>query len=194
MLINGISFEVSVVRSSRKTLSVEIHPDGTLLVRAPMKYPQSEIKNFLRKKSALLEKHVQKQKERSRRLGDIVPYTEEELRSMADEALNIIPKRAAYYAEKLGVSYHRITIRAQKTRWGSCSSSGSLSFNCLLVRAPAEVLDSVVVHELCHLIQPNHSAAFYAEVNRVFPEYDRCHVWLKENGIALLRRLPGYQK
>ena len=82
-----------------------------------------------------------------------------------------------------------MTIRNQKTRWGSCSSNGRLNFNCLLMLAPREVLDSVVVHELCHLKEMNHSDRFYAEVYRVFPEYDRCSRWLKTDGTVLLARM-----
>ena len=100
----------------------------------------------------------------------------------------LIPARVAYYAAQIGVSYGRITIRCQRTRWGSCSSAGNLNFNCLLLLAPPRVLDSVVVHELCHRKQMNHSAAFYREVYRVFPDYDRCRLWLRENGGALLAR------
>jgi predicted metal-dependent hydrolase len=101
----------------------------------------------------------------------------------------VIPERAAHYAALMGVTYGRITIRAQKTRWGSCSSKGNLSFNCLLMLAPPEVLDSVVVHELCHLRVMNHSERFYAEVLRVFPEYREKHGWLKDNGDMLLAML-----
>ena len=89
-------------------------------------------------------------------------------------------------AEKLGVTYGRITIRCQKSRWGSCSSRGDLSFNCTLMKCPPEALDSVVVHELCHRKEMNHSARFYAEVLRVFPDYPKWHRWLKETGSLYL--------
>lgn len=118
-------------------------------------------------------------------------FTNEEIHEMADMALKVIPERVKYYAEILGVTYGRITIRNQKTRWGSCSSKGNLNFNCLLMCAPPEVIDSVVVHELCHLKQMNHSKAFYAEVLKVFPNYYKCHDWLKENGGALIKRMTG---
>ncbi|MBQ6684544.1 MAG: M48 family metallopeptidase, partial [Firmicutes bacterium] len=90
--------------------------------------------------------------------------------------------RVAHYAPLVGVDYGRITIRNQKTRWGSCSSQGNLNFNCLLMLFPDEVIDSVVVHELCHRKHMNHSAKFYKEVERVFPEYRKWHQWLNENG------------
>ena len=82
----------------------------------------------------------------------------------------------------MGVKYGRITVRRQKTRWGSCSSKGNLNFNCLLMLCPDFVVDYVVVHELCHLKQMNHSERFWAEVERVLPQYKEARKWLKENG------------
>ena len=96
----------------------------------------------------------------------------------------------AYYAPIVGVSYGRITIRSQRSRWGSCSSNGNLNFNCLLMLVPPGVLDSVVVHELCHRKEMNHSPRFYAEVLRVLPDYRERDRWLKENGAMLMARLP----
>jgi predicted metal-dependent hydrolase len=91
-----------------------------------------------------------------------------------------------YFAPLVGVDYRRITIRSQKTRWGSCSSSGNLNFNCLLLLAPPEVLDYVVVHELCHRKEMNHAPRFWAEVGRVLPDYKKRNKWLKENGSRLM--------
>ena len=91
----------------------------------------------------------------------------------------------------MGVSYGRITIRCQKTRWGSCSAKGNLNFNCLLMLAPPEVADYVVVHELCHRKHMNHGAAFWSEVARILPDYARHRAWLKENGSRLLARLSS---
>ena len=108
---------------------------------------------------------------------------------MAEKALQIIPERVKYYAPLVGVNYGRITIRNQKTRWGSCSEQGNLNFNCLLVMMPMEVLDSVVVHELCHRKHMNHSKEFYAEVYKVFPQYDKWNKWLKENGSSFICRM-----
>ncbi len=83
-------------------------------------------------------------------------------------------------------------IRSQRTKWGSCSAKGNLSFNCLLMLAPPEFLDSIVVHELCHRKEMNHSKRFYAEVLRVFPEYRKWNKWLKENGWLLTASLDDH--
>ena len=106
--------------------------------------------------------------------------------SLQQEACRKIPERTAYFAEKIGVSYGRITLRQQKTRWGSCSANGNLNFNWLLILAPPEVLDYVVVHELCHRRQMNHSQAFWNEVSAVLPGYKEQKKWLKDNGWKLM--------
>lgn len=191
MKIEGISSEIKIVRSRRKTLSADIEPDGRVIVRAPMKMPLSDITRFLTEKSRLIEKHVLKRIAENEKLSETRPFTPEEIQKMADTAMDIIPRRVEYFAKLIGITYSRITIRNQKTRWGSCTAAGNLNFNCLLVMTPPEVLDSVVVHELCHRLHPDHSKAFYDAVYKVFPEYDRCDRWLKENGRLLIRRMTG---
>ena len=108
--------------------------------------------------------------------------------SLAKKAAQWIPERVARYAGQMGVSYGRITIRCQRSRWGSCSSKGNLNFNYLLLLAPPEVLDYVVVHELCHRKEMNHSPGFWAEVERVMPDYRIQKQWLKDNGTQLMGR------
>ena len=178
-----------LIRSKRKTLSVQIRPDGVVLVRAPQRMSKQEIERFLEEKSSWLEKHLRRVRAHCDEAAQI-RLTHAELSKIMDRAKAVIPKRVAYYAPLVGVRYGRITIRSQHTRWGSCTAKGDLSFNCLLMLAPAEVLDSVVVHELCHRLEMNHSPAFYREVRRVFPDYDNWNRWLKENGPVLLRQLP----
>ena len=115
--------------------------------------------------------------------------TDEELNNLKKEARCVFKERAAYFAPLVGVTYGKISIRSQRTRWGSCSGKGNLNFNCLLLLAPPEVLDGVVVHELCHLKEMNHSKKFYDEVYRVMPDYDIRSKWLKEHGLELMERL-----
>lgn len=185
-----LGYDIRIVRSGRKTVSLEIKPDGTILVRAPYYMPEREIVSFVRSREGWLKTHLKKTEERLKALDGVPAYTEDEMRAVAEGALRLLPQRVAYYAPLVGVDYGRITIRSQRTRWGSCSSKGNLSFNCLLMFTPLEVIDSVVVHELCHRLEMNHSPRFYREVYRVFPEYDRWHGWLREHGREILARLP----
>ena len=108
---------------------------------------------------------------------------------MADKAMKVIPERVEYFSKLMGVTYGRITIRNQKTRWGSCSSKGNLNFNCLLMMTPPEVIDYVVVHELCHRKEMNHSKQFWSEVEKVLPDYKKAEKWLKDEGKVLTRRM-----
>ena len=181
--------KVKLIRSGRKTLSLEITPNGEIVVRAPYRASEKSIKRFVESKSEWIEKHLEKVRAAQRTAREAGGFTDDEIRAMAEKTLELVTSRAEYFAGIMGVKYRRITVRNQKTRWGSCSSKGNLNFNCLLALVPPEVLDSVVIHELCHLKEMNHSEKFYAEVLRVFPDYYRCNKWLKENGRALIRRM-----
>lgn len=183
------SLSIQILHSPRKTISLEITPNG-LLVRAPRRMSDREINAFLNEKHTWIEKHWQIMQERQKSMNQLPPFTEEEIRALAEKALIVIPERVKHYAPLIGVDYGRITIRNQRTRWGSCSGKGNLNFNCLLMLMPDDVIDYVVVHELCHRKHMNHSAQFYAEIEMVFPEYQRCRKWLKENGGRYLSRLP----
>ena len=97
-------------------------------------------------------------------------------------AAEYIPRRVAYFQPFTGGTYTRITIRGQHTRWGSCSSRGTLSFNWRLMLAPPRVLDYVVVHELCHLYEFNHSPGFWRMVESVLPDYGQWKRWLAQHG------------
>ena len=187
--VRGMIMEI--IRSARKTLSLEVKPDGSVLVRAPYGYSDGEIEQFIKKHKRWLEDKQKKAAERSREAEKIQKLTFAQIQELADKALKVIPERVAFFAPKVGVTYGRVTIRNQKTRWGSCSSKGNLNFNCLLMLTPPEVIDSVVVHELCHRKEMNHSDRFYAEVLRVFPEYHKWSRWLKEHGPGIMHRMTG---
>ena len=111
--------------------------------------------------------------------------TDEERQEGILQAKKIFPERTAYFAERMGVTYNRITIREQKTRWGSCSSAGNLNFNWKLILAPPQALDYVVVHELCHLHEFNHSPRFWRLVESQMPDYEAWKKWLKIHGSEL---------
>ena len=180
--------EYKIIKSWRKTISMEIK-HGELIVRAPYYAGRREIESFVTKHRRWIERHMTDARAAEEKRQSFPKFTEKEIRALTEDAKRVIPPRVEYYAGLIGVKYGRITIRHQKTRWGSCSAKGNLNFNCLLMLAPPEVLDSVVVHELCHRKQMNHSKRFYGEVLRVFPEYRKWHKWLKVNGPELLARL-----
>ena len=103
----------------------------------------------------------------------------------ADRAKELLNDSVKYWASKIGVQYGRIAIKDQKTRWGSCSTKGNLNFNRRLAAAPSPVKDYVVIHELCHLIEMNHSKKFWNEVSRFCPDHKAHRKWLREHGREL---------
>ena len=181
-------FRVFIKRSARRSLSLEIMPDGNLLARAPQRMPEREIWAFIREKEEWIRIHRRQRMERQTE-AQADPLTPDQIRELADVALRVLPERCRYFAGVMGVRYGRITIRNQKTRWGSCSSGGNLNFNCLLMLAPPEVRDYVVVHELAHRKEMNHSPRFWKEVEKVLPDYRQRLLWLKKNGPELIARM-----
>ena len=180
-----------IKRSRRKTISVEIEPDLSVLIRAPYYMPDRDINKFLNDSEDWIKKHRAKAAQRMAEAPGVQKMTVEEIRKLADEAVKDIPERVRKYASIIGVTYGRITIRNQKSRWGSCSSKGNLNFNCLLMLAPPEHRDYVVVHELCHRKEMNHSKRFWSEVERVLPDYKESIKWFNDNGDALMARMLG---
>ncbi len=176
----------TVIRSRRRTLSIQIKAPGEVIVRAPKRAPEREIRRVLEEKKDWILKHLADVEEQAAKREEAPKLSEAQIAELKKQAKIVIPERVAYYAPIVGVTYGRIAIRHQKTRWGSCSAEGNLNFNCLLMLMPPEVLDSVVVHELCHRKYMNHSARFYAEVRKAYPEYDKWNRWLKKNGRTFL--------
>lgn len=185
--------DVKIIHSKRKTISIQICSDLTVIVRVPMRISKKEIDRTLKDKEDWIKVHIEKMKQKNEQYeaNKGSELTAEEIKKLADEALNYIPGRVRYYAELAGIEYGRITIRNQKTRWGSCSSKGNLNFNCLLMLTNKDVIDYVVVHELCHRKQMNHSKIFWSEVEKILPDYKKHKKWLKDNGNDIIR-LAGF--
>ena len=181
--------ETIVIRSRRKTLSMQVKGDGQVEIRAPLRTPDAEIRRFLETHRRWLEKHLQKAQALQQAKAGVRKLTAAETAELKKKAKRILPERVAYWAPLIGVRPGRIAVRCQKTRWGSCSTKGNLNFNCLLMLAPEGVIDSIVVHELCHLKHMNHSKRFYAEIEKVLPDYRQHQQWLKDNGEFLLARV-----
>ena len=176
-----------LIRARRRTLSIRITQEGNLEIRAPLGMPKGEIEAFLKEKAQWIETHRAKILAEYAQ-GQEAPLGEEEILTLAEQMRQRLPEKLNRHAASMGVTFGRVTIRCQQTRWGSCSSRGNLNFNCLLMLAPEEVLDDVVVHELAHRKQMNHSALFWQEVERECPDYKKSLRWLKDRGGALLSR------
>ena len=186
-LVKIAGLSVLLVRSSRKTLAVQIRADGTVIARAPLRMPKERILGFLSEKASWIctQQGRMQEREKMRQQARIHLDAAQE-KELRERAKAVLAQRTAYFARQIGVTYGRITVRDQKTRWGSCSQTGNLNFNFRLILAPLEVLDYVVVHELCHRRQMNHSAQFWQEVAQVLPDYRERKAWLTENGWRLM--------
>lgn len=210
-----------LIHSKRKTVAIIVQRDGKVIVRAPLKASERQIRQFVESKIGwILEKKAQARQQppqtaRQFTAGERFPYLGQEyalsvvpgaragLRfdggfslsqtSQAGAALlfekwykaaarKVLTERVRFYAQKFGLKYQKIRISSARTRWGSCSSRGALSFTWRLVMAPLDVVDYVVIHELAHLRVQNHSAAFWAEVAEMMPNYKIHRDWLKKNG------------
>lgn len=176
-----------LIRARRKTLSIRITQEGNLEIRAPLGMSKGEIEAFLKEKAQWIETHRAKVLAEYAQ-GQEAPLGEEEILTLAEQMRQRLPEKLNRHAASMGVTFGRVTIRCQQTRWGSCSGKGNLNFNCLLMLAPEEVLDYVVVHELAHRKQMNHSALFWQEVARECPDYKKSLLWLKDRGGTLLSR------
>ena len=180
-------FPYEIIYSNRKTLAIQITSDSRVRVRAPRQMSRAEIESFLTEKESWVLKHLRNMTQTGTSASDpaSAPLSDSERRRYIHMAREIFTRQVCFYANRMNVSYGRISIREQKTRWGSCSSAGNLNFNWRLIFAPPAVLDYVVVHELAHRKEMNHSAAFYAIVEQVLPDYRSSQKLLRENGHQL---------
>ena len=184
-----MNIEYKVIKSKRKSMSIEINKEGEVTIRTPLWMPEKEILLFVNKHASWIMEKKRKIELIKKENAKVQKLTEEQINELKNRAKKYIPERVSYYAPIVGVTYGKISIKAQKTIWGSCSTKGNLNFNCMLMMMPDEVIDSVIVHELCHRKYMDHSRRFYNEVLRVFPEYKKCNKWLKENGNRILTQI-----
>ena len=159
--------DYKIVYSGRKTISLCVK-DGVLTVKAPYGTKQKRIEELVSSHEAWIKKHIKKQNEKNEKYGNL---TDEMIAKLRVAAKGILPLKVAYYARIMGLKYGRITITGAKTRFGSCSSKGNIAFSYRLMMYPDEAIDYVVVHELAHLKEMNHSPAFYKIIAKVLPDY-----------------------
>lgn len=159
--------DYEVIYSDRRTLSLSVK-DARLIVRAPRRVSEEKIKKAISEHLDWIEKHIAKQQLKMQNHPMPTAAEEAELRKQAKK---ILPAKTAYFANFMGLKYGRITITGAKTRFGSCSSKGNISFSYRLMTYPEEAVDYVVVHELAHLVEMNHSPRFYKIVEKILPDY-----------------------
>ena len=187
--VNGFTYKIpaTLIKSNRRSVGITVKPGGEIIIRAPKLMPNAMVLSYVQQKESWLVKTYEKQ----RNIPASIPMEEKSHQTLAlekryrDAARDYIPKRVEYYHQFTGGHFEKITIRDQKTRWGSCSANGTLSFNFRLMMAPPRVLDYVIVHELCHLTHMNHSKDFWNMVESILPNYKEHKKWLKENGHTL---------
>ena len=160
--------EYKLIRSSRRTLALEIGRDLTLTVRAPMKMPLSDIEEFIEKHDKWIEKKLDVMKKREMKSDNLLP---EEIAALKMRAKEILPQKVDYFAEIMGLKPSGVKITSAKKRFGSCSGKNSLCFSYELMLYPDEAIDYVVVHELAHIKHRNHSSRFYNLIEKYLPDY-----------------------
>ena len=171
--------EYTLIRSDRRTLALEITPELTVVVRAPRRCREADVRRFVESHTDWIERHLEVQRRRQAAAADrqVTSEQEKELRRQAAE---YIPGRVATFAARMGVTPTGVRITGAQKRFGSCSGKNRLCFSWRLMQYPPEAIDYVVVHELAHVRHHNHSAAFWAFVEAVMPDYRRRQALLRD--------------
>ncbi len=184
-----MEYKAKIYREKRTSIRMKIEESGILSIHVPYHMTNDEIEREINKHRAWIDKHMKKVSNTRSMNQTTKKYSDKEIQEMKKITLNKITPMLKRYANIIGVTYGRVSIRSQKTRWGSCSSKGNLNYNCLLSQVPVEAMEYVVVHELCHRKQMNHSKQFWNLVEQILPDYKIRKQWLKEHGHELICRL-----
>jgi predicted metal-dependent hydrolase len=174
---NWIRAKQDLVKSKQNQASIKEFVDGELFLYLGQNYPlkivdQADQSLTFQNQFLLSRNHLHQAK-------DIF------IAWYRTSAMQLFTERAAWYASLFGLSYTSIKINNAKTRWGSCSAKGTLNFNYRLILAPLPVIDYMIVHELAHLVERNHSTAYWNQVVRMLPDYTEPRRWLRKNGYLL---------
>lgn len=169
--------EYILKRSRRKTMAIQVYPDGSVVARAPMRTPQSTVEAFVTSHEDWICRNL----ERQRQYREANPEPNEtELAALRERAKREIPPRVEHFSRIMGLVPTGVKITSARKRYGSCSGKNSLCFSCLLMRCPPEAVDYVVVHELAHIVHKNHGPDFYRLVETVFPDWRQRRAMLRQ--------------
>ncbi|MFA5742869.1 MAG: M48 family metallopeptidase [Candidatus Paceibacterota bacterium] len=173
-----IEYTLRVSKRTRK-LRLAIYCDGRFVVTAPRNIRESVVEQFIIKKSQWIIDKLEYFKSIS---GQASPKsTKKDYLEHKDQALDLVQKRIEYFNEAYDFEFNKISIKNQKTRWGSCSRKGNLNFNYKIALLPERLADYIIVHELCHLKEFNHSPKFWSLVFKMVPDYLEARKELKKN-------------
>ncbi len=164
----------TIARSRKaRLMRISIYPNCTVRVTAPFLAPESLIRKFVASKSKWIEKkldHFKKHPISPKRFL-LNSLGRRDFGEQKEKVLRLVKERLEYFNKHYGLIYHKITIRSQKSRWGSCSRNGNLSFNYKIIFLEPEIQDYIIIHELCHLKELNHSKRFWDLVGEMIPRY-----------------------
>lgn len=161
-------FDYTLIRSNRKSVSIQVDVDCNIVVRAPLRLSQNEIDRILLEKKKWLEKTIILQREKKKSVKE---YTDDEIKLLRKKAKEIIPKKVEYYSGLMQLYPTSVKINSAKKRYGSCSGTNNLNFSLYLMDKDEMFIDYVVVHELAHIKHHNHSKEFYSLIEKYMPDY-----------------------
>lgn len=165
-----MEFRVEVRRSKRRTIALSVEDDLHVLVKVPLHMSSAKVQRFVEKHRGWIEKHVVLQQERHEKAREFTPG---EIETFRRQARSLAENYIRLYSPRMGVAPSGLKITSAATRWGSCSWKNSLCFSWRIALLPPEAVEYIVVHELAHIRQKNHSPAFYDEVAKYLPDYRR---------------------
>ncbi len=167
--IKGKTIEYTLRRRrGTRRVSISLHPEHGVILSLPWYIPEAAGQDFLKSKAEWIESKMAWLAKHPVNKLAIPKADKPRLKRLA---LQLVRDRLAFFNQHYGLSFKKISIRQQKTRWGSCSKSGTISFNIKLAIIDSALADYVVVHELCHVQEMNHSAKFWALVAQTIPDY-----------------------
>ena len=180
VIFDGTEIYYVQTRSDRRSISATVDKDGVLQVRSPRRVGDEVIRRFILDNGSRILGMLERNRQRTKYEESLGDGGLERLRELAQ---SVIPERVEHFARIIGVRPSRVRINSATTRFGSCSSKGSLNFSCRVMAYSSNAVDYVVIHELCHLIHMNHSPEFWRTLEKYMPDYRAAR--------QELRRIPG---
>ena len=170
-----------ITRSRRRSLALIIDQEGKVSVKAPHRLPDEEIWRFITEKREWIMRKLQAIATNPKPIA----LSDEQAEELREKFLPKVKERCCHFSSVTGLSPSKVRLSSARTRWGSCGAGGTISFNWRLALCPDQVIDYVIVHELFHLAEPNHSSRFWEKVAAIVPDHRSHRRWLRENGSLL---------